>query len=159
MGKGRATALVCWIAMLGGAAAPVAHASDAGLRKVVLRQEGKLQPLAVAFRQADTALATTPDTNAASAAAGAFRPGLRHAKQAIVPIKTTSTRARKGKKRMLSAIRKFELGLVSYQELLDKAAAGAGKDALRSSFLAVNRRLSKAAKDEAAALDLLPIRG
>jgi hypothetical protein len=138
-------------------AAPAAQASDRGLQKTVVRYENRLTPLAKSFTKADKALATAPDTNAASAAAGAFRKGLRAYKTAIVPIKTQSTRGAAGKKQMLTAIREFDLGLVQYQKLLDKVAAGADKSSLKSTFVTLNKRIAAAADDEAAALKLLKI--
>jgi ABC-type Na+ efflux pump permease subunit len=138
-------------------AAPAAQASDAGLQKTVVRYEKRLTPLAKSFAKADKALATATDTNAASAAAGAFRTGLRSYKTALVPITTQSSRGAAGKKQMLTAIREFDLGLVQYQKLLDKLNAGADKDSLKSTFVTLNKRIAAAADDEAAALKLLKI--
>jgi hypothetical protein len=139
-------------------AAPAAQASDAGLQKTVIRYEKRVTPLAKAFAKADKALGpTATDTNAASAAAGALRTGLRSYKTAIVPIKTQSTRGAAGKKQMLTAIREFDLGLVQYQKLLEKVAAGADKDSLKSTFVTLNKRLAAASDDEASALKLLKI--
>jgi hypothetical protein len=137
--------------------APAAQASDAGLKKTVIRYEKRMTPLAKAFTKADKALATTPDTSTASAAAGAFRTGLRSYKTTIVPIKTQSSASAAGKKQMLTAIREFDLGLVQYQKLLDKVAAGADKSSLKSTFLTLNKRIAAASDDEAGALKLLKI--
>jgi ABC-type Na+ efflux pump permease subunit len=146
------------IAAAGGViAAPSAQASDRGLQKTVVRYEQRLTPLAKTFTKADKALATATDTNAASSATGAFRSGLRAYKVGLVPIKTQSTRAAAGKKRMLAAIREFDLGLVQYQKLLDKLNAGADKSSLKSTFVTLNKRIAAAADDEAAALKLLKI--
>ena len=155
----RALALTLVVAG-GGAvlAVPAAQASDAGLQKTVIRHEKRVAPLAKAFAKADKALGTaTTDTNAASAAAGAFRTGLRSYKTAIVPIKTQSARGAAGKKQMLTAIREFDLGLVQYQKLLDKVAAGADRNSLKSTFVTLNKRLAAASDDEASALKLLKI--
>jgi hypothetical protein len=70
-------------------------------------------------------LADAPDTNAASSATGEFRDGLHAFKVALTPIKTDTATAASAKKRMLTAIREFDLGLVQYQKLLDKVNAGA----------------------------------
>jgi hypothetical protein len=115
-----------------------ASASDAGLRKVVARQEARVTPLAQAFAQADKAVQSANDTNAASAAAGALRDGLRGFKNRVTPIKTETARVRKGKARLLDAIRTFDLGLVAYQQLLEKAGSGAPPESLRDSFVTVN---------------------
>jgi hypothetical protein len=138
--------------------APAAQASDAGLQKTVARHEKRITPLAKAFAKADKALgSSTTDPNAASAAAGALRTGLRSYKTAIVPIKTETSRAAAGKKQMLTAIREFDLGLVQYQKLLEKVAAGADKDSLKSTFVTLNKRIAAASDDEESALRLLKI--
>jgi hypothetical protein len=138
--------------------APAAQASDAGLKKTVIRHEKRVTPLAKAFAKADEALGpSATDTSAASAAAGAFRTGLRSYKTAVVPIKTESAGAAAGKKQMLTAIREFDLGLVQYQKLLAKVAAGADKNSLKSTFVTLNKRLAAASDDEESALRLLKI--
>jgi hypothetical protein len=142
------------VALGGGAPA---QASDAGLRKVVKVQEATVAPLARAFQQADAALTAGSDTNTVSAAAGTFRKGLRTFKTAVVPIKTESSRSALGKKRLLSAIREFDLGLIEYQSLLDKVNGGASRGSVQSSFQTLNRRFREAAADEASALRLLKI--
>jgi hypothetical protein len=58
------TVVVCLIVGLVGTSS--AQASDAGLRKIVKRHEVRVVPLAKKFSQADKALATSPDTSAAS---------------------------------------------------------------------------------------------
>ena len=83
----------------------------------------RVVPLAKKFSQADKALATAPDTSAASAADQALRAGLGRFKQAVVPIKTQTPNAKLAKKVLLKAIREFDLGLVQYQVLLDKVNA------------------------------------
>jgi hypothetical protein len=140
-------------------AAPAAQASDAGLKKTVIRHEKRVTPLAKAFAKADKALesSTTADPTAASAAAIALRTGLRSYKTAVVPIKTTSASSAAGKKQILTAIREFDLGLVQYQKLLEKVAAGADKDSLKSTFVTLNKRLAAASDDEESALRLLKI--
>jgi hypothetical protein len=147
--------VVCAAGLVG--AAP-AQATDAGLRKVVKRHEARVVPLAKKFSAADQALATAPDTSAASAADQALRVGLRHFKQAVVPIKTQTSRTALAKKRLLKALREFDLGLVEYQTLLDKLNGGESKDALKQSFVTLNKRIAAAAKNEAAALALLGIK-
>ena len=151
------TMVVCL--MVGLVGTSPAQASDAGLRKVVKRQEARVVPLAKKFAAADKALATVPDTSAASAAAGTFRTGLRGFKNAVVPIKTQTPRTALAKKTLLRALRKFDLGLVQYQKLLDKVNAGASKDSLKQSFVTLNKRLSAAAKNESKALTLLSTTG
>jgi hypothetical protein len=137
------------------AAAPAAQASDTGLKKTVVRYEKRLTPAAKAFAAADKGLESATSTDAASAATGTFRTGLRAYKQALVPIKTETATVAAGKKQMLTAIREFDLGLVQYQKLLDKVNAGADKDSLKSTFVTLNKRLDAAAKDEASALKKL----
>jgi hypothetical protein len=138
--------------------APAAQASDAGLRKTVIRHEKRVTPLAKAFAAADKAVeATTTDFTAATNAATAFRNGLRSYKTAIVPIKTQSASHAAGKKQMLTAIREFDLGLVQYLKLIEKAAAGADKDSLKSTFVTLNKRFKAAADDEQSALRLMKI--
>jgi hypothetical protein len=138
--------------------APGALASDAGLKKTVVRHEKRVTPLAKAFAKADKALtSSSSDPTAASAAAVALRTGLRSYKTAVVPIKTESASSAAGKKQILTAIREFDLGLVQYQKLLEKVAAGADKDSLKSTFVTLNKRLAAAADDEASALRLLKI--
>ena len=156
--RSKAVTLALVAATTGGVvAAPAAQASDRGLQKTVVRYENRLTPLAKSFAKADKALDKAPDTNAASAAAGAFRKGLHAYKLALVPIKTESTQGASGKKQMLTAIREFDLGLVQYQKLLDKVAAGADKSSLKSTFVTLNKRIAAAADDEAAALKTLKI--
>ena len=139
-------------------AIPSAQASDAGLKKTVIRHEKRVTPLAKAFAKADKALdSATADPTAASAATVALRTGLRSYKTAIVPIKTESASSAAGKKQMLTAIREFDLGLVQYLKLLEKVAAGADKDSLKSTFVTLNKRIAAAADDEASALRLLKI--
>lgn len=135
-----------------------AEASDAGLRKVVKRHEGRVVPLARKFGEADKALANAPDTSAASAADQALRKGLRNFKNAVVPIRTDTSTAALAKKTLLKALREFDLGLVQYQTLLDKVNAGASKDSLKQSFVTLNKRISAAAKNEQKALKLLGFR-
>jgi hypothetical protein len=136
-------------------AAPAAQASDAGLKKTVVRHEKRLAPLAKAFSQADKDLVSATDTNAASAATGRFRTGLRSFKTAIVPIKTQSGTYAAAKKQMLTAIREFDLGLVQYQKLLDEVNSGTDKATLKATFSKLNKRIKAAADDEAGALKLL----
>ena len=147
------TVVVCLIVGLVGTSS--AQASDAGLRKVVKRQEGRVVPLAKKFSQADKALATAPDTSAASAADQALRVGLRKFKVAVVPIKTQTPNAKLAKKTLLKALREFDLGLVQYQLLLDKVNGGESKDSLRQSFVTLNKRIAAASKNEQKALRLL----
>ncbi|MES1194067.1 MAG: hypothetical protein ABUM26_07050, partial [Solirubrobacterales bacterium] len=138
--------------------APTAQGSDAGLKKTVIRHEKRITPLAKAFAKADKAVeSTTTDYTAASAAATALRTGLRSYKTAIVPIKTQSASSAAGKKQMLTAIREFDLGLVQYLKLIEKATAGADKDSLKSTFVTLNKRFEAAVDDEKSALRLLKI--
>jgi hypothetical protein len=95
--------VVCLIVGLAGASS--AQACDAGLRKIVKRHEARVLPLAKKFSQADKALATAPDTSAASAADQALRAGLGRFKLALVPIKTQTPNAKLAKKVLLKAIR------------------------------------------------------
>ena len=150
------TMVVCLAVGLVGASP--AHASDAGLRKIVKRHEGRVVPLAKKFSAADKALVNAPDTSAASAADQALRVGLRKFKVAVVPIKTQTANAKLAKKTLLKALREFDLGLVEYQTLLDKVNAGMSKDSLRQSFVTLNKRLQAAAKNESKALTLLNVR-
>jgi hypothetical protein len=136
-------------------ATPVAQASDKGLIKTVVRHEKRVAPLAEKWAKADKALTAAPDTNAASAATGAFRDGLHAFKVALTPITTQSATAASAKKQMLTAIREYDLGLVQYQKLLDKVAAGADKASLKSTFVTLNKRIEAAADDEDAAIKLL----
>jgi hypothetical protein len=153
--KTKAMSIALATVALGVTSVAPAQASDAGLRKTVKRYEHRVSPQAKAFGEADAALASATDTNAASAAAGAFRKGLHGYKLALVPIKTQTTRAAAGKKQMLTAIREFDIGLVEYQKLLDEVNGGAPKDSLKSSFVTLNKRFKEAAKDEVSALKLL----
>jgi hypothetical protein len=136
-------------------ATPAAQASDKGLVKIVVRHEKRVSPLAKAWAKADKALETATDTNAASSATGKFRDGLHGFKIAITPIKTDTATAAAAKKKMLTAIREFDLGLVQYQKLLDKVNAGADKASLKSTFVTLNKRIDAAADDEADAIKLL----
>jgi hypothetical protein len=136
-------------------AAPAAQASDKGLIKIVVRHEKRVTPLAKTWAKADKALATASDTNAASAATGDFRDGLRAFKVALTPIRTDTATAAAAKKQMLTAIREYDLGLVQYQKLLDKVNSGASKDSLKSTFKTLNKRIDAAADDEDAAIKLL----
>jgi len=145
--------IICLIVGLVGASS--AQASDAGLRKVVKRHEARVVPLAKKFSAADKALATAPDTSAASAADQALRAGLGRFKQAVVPIKTQTTDAKLAKKVLLKAIREFDLGLVQYQVLLDKVNGGESKASLQQSFVTLNKRIAAAAKNEQKGLKLL----
>jgi hypothetical protein len=155
----RAIALALGVTTAGAVlVAPAAQASDAGLKKTVIRHEKRVTPLAKAFAKADKALGkSTTDPTAAAAAAGAFRTGLRSYKTAVVPITTESASSAAGKKQMLTAIREFDLGLVQYQKLLEKVAAGADKNSLKSTFVTLNKRLAAASDDEVSALRLLKI--
>ena len=140
---------------LGAVAAGPAQASDAGLHSTVKKWELKVTPLVVSFKQADTGLATAPNTDTAEAAGGALRKGLRSYKAAIVPIKTETADYALGKKKILTSIREFDIGLVAYETLLKKVNAGASKDSLKKSFVTANKRIDDAAKDEDAGLKLL----
>ncbi len=124
-GSWKLAMVACLIAGLVGTS--TAQASDAGLRKVVKRQEKRIAPMAKKFGAADKALAQAPDTSAASAAAAALRKGLRGFKKAVVPIKTQTPTAGLAKKQLLKALREFDLGLVQYQTLLEKVNAGASR--------------------------------
>jgi hypothetical protein len=137
------------------AAAPAAQASDKGLVKTVARYEKRVAPAAEKWGKADKALDSATDTNAASAATGAFRDGLHAFKLALTPIKTDTATAASGKKQLLTAIREYDLGLVQYQKLLDKVNAGADKASLKSTFVTLNKRIKAAADDETAALKTL----
>jgi hypothetical protein len=136
-------------------AAPAAQASDAGLKKTVVRHEKRLAPLAKAFAKADKDLEDATSTDAASAAAGKFRTGLRSYKTALVPIKTQTATYAAAKKQMLTAIREFDLGLVQYQKLLDQVKSGTDKATLKATFTTLNKRIEAAADDEAGALKKL----
>ena len=135
--------------------APAAQASDKGLVKIVVRHEKRVSPLAKAWAKADKALETATDTNAASSATGKFRDGLHSFKIALTPIKTDTATAAAAKKKMLTAIREFDLGLVQYQKLLDKVNAGADKASLKSTFVTLNKRIDAAGDDEADAIKML----
>ena len=150
------TMVVCL--MVGLVGTSPAQASDEGLRKIVKRHERRVVPLAKKFSEADKALATAPDTSAASAADQALRVGLRRFKNAVVPIKTQTSTAALAKKKLLKALREFDLGLIQYQTLLDKVNGGESKDSLKQSFVSLNKRIAAAAKNEAAALRLLGFR-
>ena len=64
----------------------------------------------------------------------------------------------KRQKRLLKALREFDLGLVQYQTLLDKLNGGESKDSLKQSFVTLDKRIAAAAKNETAALTLLGIK-
>jgi hypothetical protein len=136
-------------------ASPAAQASDKGLIKTVVRHEKRVAPLAEKWAKADKTLDSAPDTNAASAATGAFRDGLHKFKVALTPIKTDSATAAAAKKKMLTAIREYDLGLVQYQKLLDQVNAGTDKASLKSTFVTLNKRIKAAADDEDDAIKLL----
>jgi hypothetical protein len=153
--RSRAGILAVAVTATAFAAAPAAQASDKGLVKTVVRYEKRVKPVAAKWSKADKALGTATDTNAASAATGAFRDGLHAWKVAVTPIKTQTTTAATAKKKLLTAIREFDLGLVQYQKLLDKVNAGADKSSLKSTFVTLNKRIEAAADDEDAALKLL----
>jgi hypothetical protein len=141
------------VAGIAGAALPaVASASDAGLKKTVVRYEKRVTPQAKAWKAADAALLNATSTDDASAATGAFRRGLHGYKVALTPIKTQSASAAGAKKEMLTAIREYDLGLVQYQKLLDKINSGASKDSLKSTLKTTVKRIVAASKDEATAL-------
>jgi hypothetical protein len=145
--------VICLIVGLVGASS--AQASDAGLRKVVKRHEARVVPLAKKFSAADKALATAPDTSAASAADQALRAGLGRFKQAVVPIKTQTANAKLAKKVLLKAIREFDLGLVQYQVLLDKVTGAESRASLQQSFVTHNKRIAAAGRNEQKGLRLL----
>ena len=141
------------VAGVAGAVVPgVASASDAGLKKTVVRYEKRLAPTVKKWKASDAALPQATSTDDASAATGAFRKGLHAWKVALTPIKTESTTAAGGKKELLTAIREYDLGLVQYQKLLDKLTAGATKDSLKATLVRTEKRIKAAANDEAAAL-------
>jgi hypothetical protein len=150
----RSRAAVCLaVAGVAGAALPgVASASDAGLKKTVVRYEKRVGPEAKAWSAADKALENATSTDNASAATGAFRKGLHSWKVAITPITTTSATSAGAKKKILTAIREYDLGLVQYQKALDKLNSGASKSSLKSSIVSSEKRIVAAANDETAAL-------
>jgi hypothetical protein len=151
--RSRAAVACLAVAGVAGAALPaVASASDAGLKKTVVRYEKRVGPEAKAWSAADKALTTATSTDNASAATGTFRRGLHSWKLAITPIKTTSTTSAAAKKEILTAIREYDLGLVQYQKALDKLNAGATKSSLKSSIVSSEKRIIAAAKDETTAL-------
>jgi hypothetical protein len=155
MKKVRSRAAVACLAVAGvtGAALPAAaSASDAGLKKTVVRYEKRVGPVAKAWNAADKALATATSTDDASAATGNFRRGLHAWKVAITPIKTTSATSAGAKEKILTAIREYDLGLVQYQKALDKLNSGASKSSLKSSIVRAEKRIVAAANDETAAL-------
>ena len=151
----RRSSVAC-LAIAGVAAGAVlpaaASASDAGLKKTVVRYEARVAPEAKKWNAADKALATATSTDDASAATGNFRRGLHAWKVAITPIKTTSATSAGAKKKILTAIREYDLGLVQYQKALDKLNSGASKSSLKSSIVSSEKRIIAAANDEAAAL-------
>ena len=151
--KARLAALL--VALVGLVAAPAAQASDAGLRKVVKRQEAKVAPLAKAFAEADKAVQSAEDLPAAAQAAADFRKGLAGYKKAITPIKTQSTKSKQGKKLLLTAIREFDLGLVEYNNLIGKAGTDPSNAEIKASLKTINKRIAEAAEDETDALALL----
>jgi hypothetical protein len=148
----RAAACLAVAGVAGAALPAVASASDAGLKKTVVRYEKRVGPLAKKWNLADKALVTATTTDDASAATGAFRRGLHSWKVAVTPIKTQSATAAGAKKELLTAIREYDLGLVQYQKLLDKLSSGATKDSLKSTLRTTQKRIAAAANDEAAAL-------
>lgn len=139
------------------AAAPV-EASDAGVRKVVKRHQARVAPLAEAFRKADQAVQSSADIPAAAEAAGKMRQGLRKYKNALTDAKAVSSKVKRGKKQLLTAIREFDLGLVEYQGLVKMAQTGATEDQIKASLETINKRISEAAKDEESALRTLGFR-
>lgn len=151
--RNRAAVACLAVAGVAGAALPAAaSASDAGLKKTVVRYEKRVAPEAKAWSAADKALESATTTDGASAATGAFRRGLHSWKVALTPIKTTSATSAGAKKEILTAIREYDLGLVQYQKALDKLNAGASKSSLKSSIVRSEKRIAAAANDEAAAL-------
>jgi hypothetical protein len=150
----RCRAVACLaVAGVAGAALPAAApASDAGLKKTVVRYEKRLAPTVKRWKAADKALPGATSTDDASAATGAFRKGLHSWKVAVTPIKTQTATAAGGKKELLTAIREYDLGLVQYQKLLDKLNAGATKDSLKATLTRLEKRIAAAANDESAAL-------
>lgn len=154
MNQVRCRAAACLaVAGVAGAALPaVASASDAGLKKTVVREEKSVAPLAKAWAKADKALTTATSTDNASAATGAFRKGLHGYKVAVTPIKTQTATSAGAKREMLTAIREFDLGLVQYQKALDKLNSGASKSSLKATIIRSEKRIAAAANDEAAAL-------
>jgi hypothetical protein len=150
--RSRAAACLAVAGIAGAALPAAASASDAGLKKTVIRYERRVKPLATRWTAADKALVRATSTDNASAATGAFRRGLHQWKVAVTPIKTQTASAAGGKKELLTAIREFDLGLVQYQKALDKLNSGASKDSLKATLTRAVKRIDAAANDEAAAL-------
>lgn len=148
----RAAACLAVAGVAGAALPAAASASDAGLKKTVVRYEKRVTPLARKWRAADAALEKATTTDDASAATGAFRRGLHSYKVAVTPIKTQSAAAAGAKKELLTAIREYDLGLVQYQKLLDKLTNGATKDSIKSTLKTTVKRIKAASVDEATAL-------
>jgi len=141
------------------AAAPVspAAASDATLKAEIESVLVELGPALTEFQKAADGLEQAKDTTRLQTATQGLRTGLSRYKWGVINRKTSSPRGAAAKKLLLTGIREFDIGLVEYENGLEKLDAGAKKASVLSSLRTANRRFTVAAQREEKALDALGV--
>jgi len=145
------------LAMVGLVAAAPAQASDAQLRKVVKQQEKKSEPATKKFVEVAESIEDPSDLEEVQQASEELRSALATYRKAVTPVKTSSSKGKQGKTKLLSALKEMTTGLTQFESFIDKAQGGASKSELESARKKFQKHLDKSEKLGDEALELLGI--
>lgn len=134
-----------------------AAASDATLRGEIQTVLVELRPALVAFQEAAEELETAKDTTQLQAATQGVRNGLSRYKWGVVNRKASTRGGLAAKKRLLDAIRRYDVGFVQFEKALERIDAGASNAAVVSSLRKAIKGFDAGLKAEQAALKALGV--
>jgi hypothetical protein len=136
------------------AAAPAARADDAAVKQVVITQEANLAPHNAKMRSALRHL-TKANAGKAKAAITTVNNDISSYRTALLKTRASTSRVKKGRMALLTALREQRTGLTSLRSAVAKYSRGASNAAVNKSVASALRKLKAGQKDAARAAKLL----
>ncbi len=155
----RSLVVACVLAAAAAALPAPAAASDETLRQEIQTVFVEVRPALEAFRAAAERVEDAPDTGELQGATDRLRHAMRRYKWGVINRKASSPGGLAAKRRLLTAIRQFDIGLVEFNRALVRVEARAGRGPILSALRTADRRIGEAARDESEALEALGVPG
>lgn len=132
-----------------------ATASDETLKAEITTVLVEVTPALDEFVAATEGVARAKDTTRLQEASQGFRDALSRYKWGVINRKASTPEGLAAKKQLLTAIRQFDIGLVEYENALERIDAGGSRRSVVLPLRTADRRFTEGAKDEQAALRAL----
>lgn len=138
--------------------ASAAQASDLSLRRMVVRHELRVTPLATKFAKAVKSFSKEGRPGKLNTATARYRAGIKKFRKAIRPLHASTKRFRKAKLRMRDSLVQFDKGLGLIQRALRRFKKGATPKQVNGDIKAGDRSLARATRNQRIALRGFKIR-